>query len=170
MNTSLQRHTARAALLCGVLLASAGCTTMGSGVGQTSPGGGGPVAFQWTNNGGNAGTMSATLADGDAYSGRYYQITSEARTQSLDAFRPLWLGWRRGWNDWGYGYGGFGPDTQFTTVYSGKVVANLEDSANHYMRCRFTLVQPSSGMNGGGQGECQIANGGATIAANFPPG
>jgi hypothetical protein len=36
------------------------------------------------------------------------------------------------------------------------------------MRCRFTLMQPSSGMAGGGTGRCQLPNG-AVIQADFPP-
>jgi hypothetical protein len=35
------------------------------------------------------------------------------------------------------------------------------------MRCRFHLMRPSSGMAGGGAGECQVA-GGETIEATFP--
>jgi hypothetical protein len=36
------------------------------------------------------------------------------------------------------------------------------------MRCQFTLASPSSGMAGGGAGQCQLPNG-TVITAQFPP-
>jgi hypothetical protein len=36
------------------------------------------------------------------------------------------------------------------------------------MRCRFHLVNPTAGMAGGGQGECQLEEDG-TVDATFAP-
>jgi hypothetical protein len=55
---------------------------------------------------------------------------------------------------------------QFSTVYSGKVIANLKNPAGRAMRCRLQLEQPESGMTGGGSGQCQIA-GGPAFNASF---
>jgi hypothetical protein len=51
------------------------------------------------------------------------------------------------------------PTVQFITHYSGKVVATLDAPGNQRMRCRFHLVEPSRGMGGGGEGECQLSDG-----------
>ena len=57
---------------------------------------------------------------------------------------------------------------QFITQYSGKVMANLSNPGGKQMRCRFYLMEPASGMSGGGQGECQLS-GRRTIYASFDP-
>ena len=69
------------------------------------------------------------------------------------------LGWR-GWDYWG-------PTQAVITHYTGQVLANLQ-GAGGYMRCQFTLASPSSGMAGGGAGQCQLPNG-TVISAQFPP-
>jgi len=156
------RRAAGLAAATAAAVAMIACTTMGSGTGSVSPGNT-PVAFAWTSkDGGTTGTMSATLADGTAYSGPFLQMTSAVRTESLE---PLWTGWRRGWRDWGY-WGGTYPDVEFATRYSGKVVANLKGPDSQQLRCRFNLNNPVAGMGGGGQGECQAA-GGRTVDAVF---
>lgn len=145
----------------GAGIALIGCTSMGTGSGAASPGGV-PVSFNWTSqDGGTTGTMTAKLKDGAAYSGPFVQMTSAVRIEMLE---PIWRGWRRGWNDWGY-WGRY-PDTAFATQYSGKVVANLQGPDDQRMRCRFHLNSPQSGMTGGGQGECQLG-GGTTVDAVF---
>jgi hypothetical protein len=140
-------------ILCTLLfttIALGGCTTMGTGSGSVSPGGA-PVRFAWkSTDGGTSGTMSATLADGEAFSGPYLQITSVARS---DDFDPMWMGWQPGWDDWA----GWGP--YFSTLYSNRVIANLQGSATQRMRCRFHLNDPLEGMSAGGQGECQLGSG-----------
>ena len=45
--------------------------------------------------------------------------------------------------------------------------ANLRSADGQSMRCRFDLIVPSQGMGGGGQGRCQLDNGGS-IDASFP--
>ena len=51
--------------------------------------------------------------------------------------------------------------------YSGKVVATLTGQGDQRMRCRFHLVASASGMSGGGDGQCQLADGRA-VQAGFP--
>lgn len=155
----MNRHI-RSGLLIGLGVAAlAGCTTMGTGYGHLGQNDK-PVTFNWTSKDSVSGTMTAALADGETFSGPFFQITSETRGETL---APLWSGWNRGWNDWAF----WGTTPTFETRYSGKAVANLDASNGRHMRCRFHLMRPSSGMAGGGAGECQIA-GGDTIQATFP--
>ncbi len=151
-----------AALLLPLLAAiAAGCTTMGTGYGST-PSGANPVTFNWKSSDGVSGTMNATLSDGTAYSGQYFQVTGET---TVDSVAPLWVGWHTEWG--GAGYWGAEPTPAFITHYTGRVVANLATPTSTHMRCRFRLVRPSEGMAGGGSGVCQLPDG-KTIDATFP--
>lgn len=164
METTARR--ASLAILCWTLT---GCTMSGTGNGTLSGNGAPemPVTFYWKSTDGTlSGTMSATLA-GDTFQGRFFQITQQTRAEAL---RPLWAHWRDGWNDWPYwGHSAIHPypGTQFTTHYSGKVVATLESTGGQHMRCRFHLVEPIRGMSGGGAGDCQLSNG-KVVQASFP--
>jgi hypothetical protein len=145
-----------------VLLAvglTACAATMGSGVGST-PSGVERATFLWRSSGASTGQMTATLSNGEAFTGSYFQITRETR---VDTLGPLWTGWGPRFGPWGY----WGPTDQFLTQYTGRVVGNLEAADGSHMRCRFTLARPSLGMAGGGLGECQLPNG-MTIDAMFP--
>lgn len=149
-----------AALLLAVTFA-AGCATMGTGSGSTATGAH-PVTFQWKSSDGVSGSITAILAQGKTYTGRYFEVTRDTDVSDLG---PLWAGWgpgRRmgGWHDWN-------PGPQFITDYSGRVVANLTASGGSHVRCRFQLVHPDEGMAGGGQGECQLPDG-QRIDAQFP--
>jgi hypothetical protein len=147
-----------------VALAAAGCTTMGTGTGSTLSGAD-PVTFNWTSSDSVSGTMSAAAPDGKMYSGRFFQVTQDT---TVDTLGPLWVGWggrfgRRGgfgWDDWDAG-------PSFIKHYTGRVVANLGAPGGEHMRCKFQLARPSSGMAGGGHGQCQMPDG-KTIDANFP--
>jgi hypothetical protein len=148
-----------------VMLAAAGCTTMGVGTGATLSGAD-PVSFSWKQSGSVSGTMDATAPDGKTYSGQFFQVTKDTRVDSLD---PLWVGWGRGWRG---GWGGFGwrdwnSGPTFITHYTGRVVANLGAPSGEHMRCKFQLAHPSSGMAGGGRGQCQMPDG-KTIDTTFP--
>jgi hypothetical protein len=144
-----------------LVIAAAGCTTMGGGFGAT-PSGASPTTFSWKSSDGVTGTMNATLADGTTYSGQYFEITKDT---TVDSVAPLWVGWHSGWRGAGYWDEGSTPD--FVTHYSGRVVANLASPSATHMRCRFTLARPSDGMAGGGSGQCQLPDG-TTIDADFP--
>lgn len=114
---------------------------------------------------GNGGTLSVTLPDGEAYSGRYLQITSAAMIDTFGwgAFGPYWVDW----GPFGPGPWAGGADwTSFANNYSGAVVATLFGDRGHTMRCRFHLASPASGMRAGGVGECQTSDG-QQIEAQF---
>jgi hypothetical protein len=143
-----------------VLVGLTACTTMGTGVGS-SPSGKIRAALTWKGTD-NSGNMTATLNDGQSYTGTYLQITKETRVDDLG---PLTLGWGRPWREWPAW--GVDPGPQFITQYSGRVVANLAGPSGTHMRCRFQLAEPASGMAGGGQGQCQLPNG-QTIDTTFP--
>lgn len=148
-------------------IAIAGCTTTGVGFGQ-STGGHLGANFSWTESGGTHGTMVAQLTNGEIFQGPFFQITSE----SVAEYDPLWNGWGPGWGfrHWGWGWGGWGPwgpDQETITHYSGQVLANLQGPGG-FMRCDFRLMRPSSGMAGGGMGQCQLPKG-TIINAQFPP-
>ncbi|WP_395396047.1 hypothetical protein WBP07_22220 (plasmid) [Novosphingobium sp. BL-8A] len=149
----------------------AGCTTAGTGYGQPRGLGGPNATFTWQAQSARSGTMNASLSDGSSYSGPFFQVTRETR---VDELAPLWVGWgpgigpgwgpRRGWGgSWDY----WRPTQSVITHYSGRVLANLEGPSGH-MRCRFTLMRPSSGMSGGGEGQCQLPAG-TRLDARFPP-
>lgn len=123
-----------------------------------------PVMFSWkSTNGGIDGTLAATLPDA-TYQGRFMQITRQVDTDSM---APMWSGWPAGWADWPLADAPLPMDEmQFSTVYSGRVVANLKSDGGALMRCRFRMARPDAGMAGGGTGECQLA-GGTTIQAAF---
>ena len=155
-------------------LAAAGCTTTGFGTGQSTTGNIG-ATFNWSQSGSTRGTMVASLTNGQVYQGQFFQITQESRVTD---YGPLWsgwgpgYGWGRGWGGrrWGYGWGGWGPwgpTDETITHYSGQVLANLAGPGG-YMRCHFTLMRPSSGMSGGGVGQCQLPNS-TIIQAQFVP-
>ena len=161
------RSVALPALLCAGIALSA-CTSMGTGTGSVAPGGA-PVTFAWkSTDDGVSGTMSATLADQQTFSGPYLQVTHQVRIQDFDL---LWDGWQRGWNDWAGGLDGWGPfpEDGFATQYSDRVMANLQSADGQRMRCSFHLNTPVDGMIGGGQGKCQLKNG-RSVDAVFPPG
>jgi hypothetical protein len=136
----------------------AACATTGSGVGTTREDNL-PVKFSWSSDNAVSGTITATLASGESFDGKFFQVTSETR---VDRLEPLWIGWRHypNWPFWDAG-----PD--FVKHYSGRVVANLQGTQGEHMRCSFRLVNPSSGMAGGGAGRCQVPNG-ETVDATVP--
>jgi hypothetical protein len=155
-----------------IAIAAAGCTTTGIGTGQSATGNIG-ATFTWTETGGTRGTMVASLTDGQLFQGQFFQVTQESRVTD---YGPLWngwgpgWGWHRPWGRWGSGWGGWGPwgpDNQTITQYTGQVLANLQGPGG-FMRCHFTLMRPSSGMIGGGVGQCQLPAG-TIINAQFPP-
>jgi hypothetical protein len=162
-----------AAAISAAALAVAGCTTTGFGTGQSAVGNVG-ATFTYTQTGAAAGTMAASLTNGQVYQGPFFQIRSE----SVVDYDPLWNGWGpgyrwgRGWagRPYGYGWGGWGPwgpSMETVTHYSGQVLANLQGPGG-FMRCNFALMRPRAGIAGGGVGQCQLPTG-AIIHAQFPP-
>ncbi len=160
-------------LLLALLLGAthAACTAGGPIRAQVAgPGGGAAVTMQYrTERFGENGTLTATLPDGQRYSGRYLQVTSDTDAMSLD---PFWGAWDIGWAGWGpweddepnWVVGADIPT--FIRNYSGKVIALLIGDRGGHMRCRFHLADPSRGMEGGGLGQCET-NTGTKIDATF---
>jgi hypothetical protein len=163
--TAARRGTAGKGARNGVAALSlallAACTTTGIGMGA-SPGGAVRATFSWTAASARGGTMNAVLSTGAAYQGPFFQVTEETR---IDELGPLWVGWgpRRRWHGWDY----WGPRQDVITHYSGRVLANLAGPDGR-MRCEFSLMRPSAGMAGGGEGRCQLPDG-TIIDADFPP-
>jgi hypothetical protein len=154
-------------------IAAAGCTTMGTGTGQSTTGNV-DATFAWTETGGTRGTMVANLSNGQTFQGSFFQVTQES---SVSDYGPLWngwgpgFGWANGWGGrgWGWGWGGWGPwgpSEETVTHYTGQVLANLQGPGG-FMRCNFTLASPSAGMIGGGLGQCQLPSG-TIIQSQFP--
>lgn len=149
-------------LVLAALLAG-GCATNGTGTGSTRNNDL-QATFTWASKSDRTGTLDASLSNGETYIGQYFQITAETR---VDELGPLWGGWNTGWRGrGGWGYWDAEPTPTFVTHYSGRVVANLAGPGGKHMRCRFRLIRPSSGMSGGGQGECQTPDT-KTIDASF---
>jgi hypothetical protein len=124
-----------------------------------------PVAFTWESNKNDSGDITATFGSGRVFKGTYFQITSDTHVDRLD---PLWDGWshpnRRGeWRYWSDE-----DNREFVKEYSGRVLANLRANDGERMRCRFTLLSPSRGMAGGGEGRCQLSESSREISAEFP--
>jgi hypothetical protein len=147
--------TSRAGFLLVVGLA-AGCATMrtgaGSAVSDTNS-----VKFSWTSSGNVSGSMTATVANGETFTGRFFQITSSL-TDELGPQGPIWH--QEGLYD-------VGPELQYVAHYTGRVVADLSRSDGAQMRCRFELMRPVDGMAGGARGECQLPDG-PSVDAQFP--
>lgn len=143
-------------------LVLAACQTAGTGSGNVR-GTQKPVAFTWQSTDSVSGDITATFGSGEVFKGTYFQITSDTRVDRLD---PLWYGWNRryrGWRHWARN-----PGPEFIKTYSGRVLANLHSDDGDHMRCRFTLISPSRGMAGGGEGRCQLSESGSEINAEFP--
>ncbi len=146
-------------------MATAACTTGGGGTGSGNVRGTRkPVAFTWTSIDSTSGDITATFGNGDVYKGRYFQITRDTRLDRLD---PLWTGWGEPYPRTGWRYWDRDMDREFIREYNGRVLANLHSDTGNHMRCRFTLLSPSRGMAGGGEGRCQLSETRTEINARF---
>ncbi len=115
------------------------------------------------------GTMTATLPNGEKFTGRYLQVTADTSANTVEPYFGDWGTDWAGWGPWSDDYGLFvvGEDLPtFIRNYSGKVIATLLGNRGGRMRCRFRLADPTQGMSSGGVGECEVSGGGK-IAAEF---
>jgi hypothetical protein len=140
------------------------CQTAGTGSGNVR-GSKKPVAFTWESTDSVSGNITATFGSGDTFKGTYFQITRDTR---VDRLEPLWDGWGRPYRRTGWRYWDRSEESEFIKEYSGRVLANLRSGNGDHMRCRFTLISPSRGMAGGGEGRCQLSETGQEINAEFP--
>jgi hypothetical protein len=160
MKKSLLAVTALAALAMTACETNSGGTGSGNVRGTRKP-----VAFTWQSTDNVSGDITATFGNGDVFKGTYFQITRDTR---LDRLGPLWDGWGRPYERTGWRYWDRDMDRQFIKEYSGRVLANLRSDQGGHMRCRFTLISPSRGMAGGGEGRCQLSETRKEINAEFP--
>jgi hypothetical protein len=165
LEAKVQIQFVASVVLSVAVLAMGGCTCTSDGLELESPSEDkrADISIEWDGIDGFAGTMTATVADGRAYSGSYLLITPDARPDQL---APLWEGWdaSRGWRSWHQQTG-----SGFVETYDGLVLANLDAMRGDRMRCRFLLDFPSLGIDGGGAGKCQFF-GGKTIDVEFSAG
>jgi hypothetical protein len=155
--------------LSGLVLATlslvlSACQTSGTGTGNVR-GTRKPVAFTWESTDSVSGNITATFGTGKVFKGTYFQITRDTR---VDHLGPLWDGWGRPYARSGWRYWDRQEEREFIKEYSGRVLANLRSQEGDHMRCRFTLISPSRGMAGGGEGRCQLADSRQEINAEFP--
>jgi hypothetical protein len=133
-----------------------GCATMRTGSGSAASGTN-SVKFGWTSSGNVSGSITATFANGETFTGQFFQNTSTS-TDELGSQGPIWH--QEGLYD-------VSPELQYVAHYSGRVVADLSRSDGERMRCRLELMRPVDGMAGGARGECQLP-GGLSVDAQFP--
>ena len=161
----------RAAVASLGAIAIAGCTTSGIGTGQ-SIGGNLGATFSWTETGGTQGTMVAQLTNGQLFQGPMFQITSESARRLRPAVERLgsWLGLGRRLGRPALGLrlgrlGWLGSETRSlnTAVRSSPICRGQAASCAATSR----LMSPSTGMAGGGLGQCQLPTG-TIINAQFP--
>jgi hypothetical protein len=157
-------------LTCFTLLALAGlgCAS-GAVTGSVNESGrtAAPLVMKW-NSGlfGESGKMSATMPDGEQFSGTYQVVKPGMSRSKLE---PAWAGDEPGEYQgriddtmWGAG-----RDTMsFLRNYQNKAIATLKGDRGTRMMCRFNLDAGGAGMGGGGNGECQTSKG-AKITATF---
>lgn len=120
------------------------------------------VSFTWeSTHGPHSGKIQTTLPDGESFSGQFHEITSGTTVATLDGFYRSWYGgpWSRYDWTWGGDWPYYDYADEYITYYTNRVVAILDGDRGTTMRCNFKLDDPSRGMKGGGQGDCQLSTG-----------
>ncbi|AEV35309.1 hypothetical protein PSE_0797 [Pseudovibrio sp. FO-BEG1] len=143
--------------LCLIAIAGlAGCQTTTPGQGRL---GGKDVQFEVTENffGGGGAATTATLPDGEVFTGKLVTAKSETTNVGESDFG--------GFDDFddfddfdGFDDGPFLVST-FSTTYS-PYARGVLFSAKRSMRCVVTLSNPAGGFSDGGVGQCKLSNGG----------
>jgi hypothetical protein len=67
---------------------AAACTTTGTGVGNARVGDM-HASFAWQSTDDRTGTLTASLSNGDNFTGKFFQVTHDTR---IDSLGPLWAG------------------------------------------------------------------------------
>jgi hypothetical protein len=123
-----------------------------------------PVPFSFEQESDTAGVMFTTLGNGgEHFRGRYVRVEKSTQGRFVT---EIYDGWSAPeWEVWQHEPDGDWTETasstgDFAHFYSGRVVASLRGSEGHSMRCRFSLDHPEGGLLAGGEGDCQISDGG----------
>lgn len=126
-----------------------------------------PLSMTWRSGlFGGSGSMSATMPDGERFSGTYQVVRAGMSRSSM---HPAWTGDEPGENQgqiddtfWGAGRN----QLTFVRAHLNRAIATLKGDRGSTMLCRFDLAAGEAGMGGGGSGECQTSKG-ARITAQF---
>lgn len=115
---------------------------------------------------GEAGTMAATMPDGEQFKGTYQVVRAGMPRSALPA---AWTGdepiQHQGEIDGTYWAAGR-DHLAFVGTHLNKAIGTLKGDRGTTMLCRFDLLDAAGGMGGGGSGECQTSRG-ARITARF---
>ncbi len=138
------------------LVGLVGCQTVTPGQGRL---GGRNVEFQVTEGffGGGAAETTATLPNGDVYTGKMITAKSVTTNVGEDDFGGF------GFDDFD-DFDGFDDDPGFITTYSttySPYARGVLFSGDRTMRCVVTLANPPSGFSAGGTGQCRLSGGGS---------
>jgi hypothetical protein len=123
-----------------------------------------PFTYESTEVDRSRGEMVTTLGAGGAHlRGPYTRVNESTHDQLVTEIwngfgLPEWNTWSSdGSGDWMETSAGFG---EFAEFYTDKVVAYLQSDEGLKMRCQLKLNDPPQGMLQGGDGRCQLSNGG----------
>lgn len=101
------------------------------------------------------GKFSTTLPSGEAFKGTYLFVTHDTPEAELQPYHA-------GWGD------GFGsppePLASWRGEQEGRVLGLLAGNKSTKMRCVLTPDMPDVGMEGGGEGTCELSTGGVLKA------
>lgn len=117
----------------------------------------------------SSGEMVTTLGKGGAHlRGPFTRAPAKLKggleTEVWNGFgAPVWSSWSNdGSGDWietGVAYG------DFAEFYADKIVAYLQSEDGVKMRCQMRLNDPAQGVSMGGEGSCQVSNGGTVTVS-----
>jgi hypothetical protein len=157
-----------------VPLLPAACVANGNGNGEVKGPNAMPeqsVTLMWKSDGlaPDHGRISGTLADGTHYAGDYIEVTDDAEENQY-AFS--WEGWQPYWSEWDWDGRVEAMDwPRFVAMYKGTVIANLKsDDGERWLRCRFIIDTPATGIAGGTNGLCQSSDGETLDYVALEPG
>lgn len=158
---SLHASGSWGAVVLALALPCLGCATTGKSIARVTDRAGEvvPVRMAWRTPSayGAFGHVVIELPDGTLYRGDYRLVGEPDEMTSA-----LWRPWRTGWPDWPLPWEGEAlpvtvslDEGSLQDRYRGIAIANLEAPNGQRMRCRFGLLQPTVGLAGGFDGDCQ---------------
>lgn len=157
---ALTLWTALGTTLCMALCTS--CTTTGTAIARVADRQGEvvPARMAWRTPSayGAFGELAVELPDGTVFRGPYRLVG-----EPDDLTRAVWQPWRPGWPDWPLPWEGAAlpvgvalDERSLSDRYRGLAIASLASDDGERLRCRFGLLQPTVGLAGGVDGDCQV--------------